>query len=309
MALELSDFGSYYIGGSLRHITEGTPTTVNFTRDVAFTRDPRGNYAYGQAYIQYFCPQQRNTFPPVVLLHGGGMCGTTWETTPDGRPGWLHMLLRRGFEVHVIDSVERGRAGFSPDAFDGDPIERSLEEAWHLFRFGSVENFSTKVPYESQQFPTGFIDYFARYFVPRWLTTTHLQVNALVQILQKLKSSILITHSQGGEIGFDAAEQVPENLAAIIAIEPSGTPKSIEHLRQIPTVLLQGDYLDSDDRWTKRAATWQALVRNLKVRAEVATLVDLPTAVGAGNSHLPMMDLNNEKCLEVALDKLYESIN
>ena len=309
MTLELSDFGSYYVGGSVRHVTEGTPTIVNFTRDVAFKRDPRGHYAYGHAYIQYFRPRERNALPPVVLLHGGGMCGTTWETTPDGRRGWLHMLLQRGFEVHVIDSVERGRAGFSPDAFDGDPIERSMEEAWQLFRFGTAENFSAKVPFKSQQFPIKSINDFARYFVPRWLNTAHLQVNALVQVLQKLQSSILITHSQGGEIGFDAAEQVPYNLAAIIAIEPSGTPESIELLCQIPTVLLQGDYLYTDGRWEKRANTWQSLVQNLKARAATATLVDLPTELGAGNSHLPMMDLNNEMCLEVALNKLQESKN
>ncbi len=305
MGLELSDFGSYYIGGSVNNVTEGNPATVNFTRDAGYVRDPRGHYAYGQAYVQYFRPQQQNDYPPVVLLHGGGMCGTTWETTPDGRQGWLHLLLAKGYEVHVIDSVERGRAGFSPDVFEGEPIQRSMEEAWHLFRFGKVENFTARMPFEAQKFPTQNLDYFARYFVPRWLSTSDLQVSALVQLLQKLKSSILITHSQGGEIGFDAAEQVPDNLAAIVAIEPSGISGSIEHLQQIPTVLLQGDFLDVDNRWATRANSWHSLIQNLRLCSATATLIDLPTVLGPGNSHLPMMDLNSEECLELTLHQLH----
>ena len=42
----------------------------------------------------------------------GGLTGACWETTPDGRPGWLHNFLSAGFAVYVLDNVERGRSGF-----------------------------------------------------------------------------------------------------------------------------------------------------------------------------------------------------
>ena len=57
------------------------------------------------------------------------MHGSTWETTPDGRPGWINLLLAQGYEVHVLDNVERGRSGFAPGLWRDDPILRSQEEA------------------------------------------------------------------------------------------------------------------------------------------------------------------------------------
>lgn len=233
------------------------------------------------------------------------MCGSTWETTPDGRLGWLHMLVANGYEVHVIDCVERGRAGFSTTAFDGAPIERSIEEAWHLFRFGKAEDFHAKIPFPSQQFPIHVLEYFARYLVPRWLSTSKLQVDALKQLLLKLEKSLLITHSQGGELGFDAAEQQPQTIAGIIAVEPSSLPKSLDSFKSFRTVLMQGDFLDKDERWSKRAEGWESLIRNLRDCDAEARIVDLPNEVGPGNSHMPMMDLNNEQCLKLALNKLH----
>jgi len=299
--IELADFGSYYIGGSKINVTEGEPTEIQFTRDSAYLRDPKGHYAMGQLYVQFFCPRHRNQHPKVVLIHGGGMCGTTWETTPDGRPGWLHMLLVQGYEVHVVDCVERGRAGFSTMAYEGSPIERSLEEAWSLFRFGTTENFNTRTAFADQQFPIKALDYFANYFVPRWLSTSQLQVDALVMLLEKLGQSVLITHSQGGELGFDAAQQKPQSVAGIIAIEPSSTSRSLDAYRHFHTVIVQGDYLSSTDRWSERADSWQTMINQLNCGAARGTLVDLPTKVGPGNSHFPMMDFNSEACLDVAL--------
>ena len=48
----------------------------------------------------------------VVFMHGGGLSGSMWETTPDGRPGWSRLFLEAGHPVYVIDGVERGRAGW-----------------------------------------------------------------------------------------------------------------------------------------------------------------------------------------------------
>ena len=224
MNYTLSDFGSYTTGGRVHAITQGAPYEVNFTRQARHLVDPRGHYAIEHAYVQYYVPANRRPGPPVVLVHGGGMSGQCWETTPDGRPGWLHLLLRDGYEVHVMDNVERGRAGFIPGLWEGDPILRSMEEAWSLFRIGPPEGFAARTPFPGQQFPVSAFDTFARSFVPRWLTTTQLQAQALIAVLERTGPAIVICHSQGGEITFDALEEAPRLFASIIALEPSNIP-------------------------------------------------------------------------------------
>ena len=34
---------------------------------------------------------------PLLMWHGGGLTGVTYETTPDGREGWLNYFLRKGW--------------------------------------------------------------------------------------------------------------------------------------------------------------------------------------------------------------------
>lgn len=45
---------------------------------------------------------------PLLLWHGGGMTGKSYETTPDGRPGWLSYFIRSGWKTYLSDAVERG---------------------------------------------------------------------------------------------------------------------------------------------------------------------------------------------------------
>ena len=64
--------------------------------------------------------------------------------------GWSPWLvadnfLSQGFAVYVLDNVERGRSGFCAieDVWEGQPIQRTLKEAWDIFRFGKPEDFVT----------------------------------------------------------------------------------------------------------------------------------------------------------------------
>lgn len=297
----LADFGSYTIGGHIHTVSEGTVQTVNFTRDISYQSDPRGDFAIAHSYVQYFIPSQRNQSPPIVLVHGGGMSGACWERTPDGRSGWLHLLLQRGFEVHVIDLVERGRSGFAPQVFVGEPILRSMNEAWALFRLGKAQDFTTRVAFNHCQFPITHLGSLAQTFVPRWLSTSEFQVAALTALLNKLGHCSIICHSQGGEISYDAASQVPANVNAIIAIEPSSTPQSLDAFSSIPFVIVQGDYLSINDTWRSRTECWNSTIANLSRHNQNARLIDLPSALGPGNTHFPMHDKNSEACLDTLL--------
>src|SRR5262249_35757617 len=117
----LRDMGSFHVGGRVVEIT-GKPT-----RELALPGggtqkiDPNGRYLVEQMYVQYFLPQSRRGKVPLLMWHGGGLTGVTYETTPDGREGWLNLFVRKGFDVYVSDAVERGRAGWaSPDRFAGE---------------------------------------------------------------------------------------------------------------------------------------------------------------------------------------------
>ena len=89
-------------------------------------------------YVQYtelaepVCPY------PILMWHGGGLTGVTWETTPDGREGFDTLFLRHGFNVCVSDAVERGRASWAkfPEINPVPPCFNSYAEHWTTYRLG-----------------------------------------------------------------------------------------------------------------------------------------------------------------------------
>jgi len=62
-------------------------------------------------FVQYRVPENFNWLS-MVLMHGGGQTGNNFESTPDGRPGWVHFFLQKGFAVYNIDYPCMGRSGF-----------------------------------------------------------------------------------------------------------------------------------------------------------------------------------------------------
>lgn len=288
MAISLLDFGSYTAGGRL-HTVAGEPVReIAFTPTTRYPYDPNGTYPVEHAYVQYFVPARRRDAPPVVLLHGGGMTGTVWETTPDGRQGWLHGLLDEGYAVHVVDIVERGRAGWVPGLWAGEPVLRSMEEAWRLFRFGPPDGFAARTAYPRCRFPVEALEALARGFVPRWTSTTDAQVAAFTALLERLETASVVCHSQGGEIAFRAATAAPERVAVLVALEPSGLPEE-PLATALPVTLVTGDYLDVDDTWRGLRARWDAFAARRQAEGGRIARIDLARDF-PGTTHLPMQD-------------------
>ena len=169
----VKEVGSFHVGGQTAALS-GMPT-----RDVVFSPgapaikvDPNGEFAVEQMYVQYVKLAQPKAKVPI-LWHGGGLTGVTWETKPDGKPGWQHYFLNAGYDVYVSDAVERGRASWAryPETFKSEPMFRTKKEAWELFRIGpSYEVNGQRVAFEGQQFPIEAFDQFAKQGVPRWVT-------------------------------------------------------------------------------------------------------------------------------------------
>jgi hypothetical protein len=106
----LRQMGSFHVGGRLIEITGQPIREVVFTPGgVPARMDPNGKYQVEQMYVQYFLPQHRKGKMPLLLWHGGGLTGVTYETKPDGGEGWLNFFIRQGWDTYISDAVERGR--------------------------------------------------------------------------------------------------------------------------------------------------------------------------------------------------------
>ncbi len=292
--LALADMGSFHVGGREVVISGEAPRTTAFTPHTTVAYDPNGHYAIEQAYVQWFRPAQPVTDRPLLLVHGGGLTGASWETTPDGRPGWVELLLRRGFPVFVIDNVERGRAGFCalPGVWDGAPMARNAEWAWELFRLGPKDGYPDR-PFPGQRFPIAHLAAFVRGFVPRWTSTNDAQVAALVAAIRRIGPLDLICHSHGGELALRAAAACPEQVRAVVALEPSGYTDALDPERQrVLTVL--GDFLDCDPYAAARTARMRAFAAGLAARGVRNALWEMAARGRPGHSHMLMMDRGSE---------------
>src|SRR3954470_11954622 len=96
--IALRDMGSFHVGGRLVEISGKPVKEVTFTPGgVPAKVDPNGTYQVEQMYVQYFLPANEKGTYPLLMWHGGGLTGVTYETTPDGREGWLNYFLRKGW--------------------------------------------------------------------------------------------------------------------------------------------------------------------------------------------------------------------
>src|SRR5215475_3314711 len=144
--LELQDEGSFFVNGQLTTSSHpGTPVTG--------TAQP-GQITVNQMYVQYRIPKASNGIP-IVMVHGSGHTGATYETTPDGREGWATYFARKNFPVYVVDHAGRGRSGFNPTVINRAKTESNAallpsvplftrERAFANFRFGP--QFPTRYP-------------------------------------------------------------------------------------------------------------------------------------------------------------------
>ncbi|MGJ4940124.1 esterase [Bradyrhizobium sp. HKCCYLS1011] len=301
--IHLRDMGSFHVGGRLVEISGKPVKEVTFTAGgVPAKIDPNGTYQVEQMYVQYFLPETEKGAYPLLLWHGGGLTGVTYETTPDGRQGWLNYFLRKGWSVYNSDAVERGRAGWAqyPDIFKGEPVFLTVANPFERFRIGDGPGSYDPDPAKRRlmpgsQFPNEGYDNFVKQNVPRWTTTDDATIAAYIAEVDRVCPCILLFHSQAGTFGFKVAQARPDKVKALIAIEPAGVgdPTKVDLLKSIPTLFVYGDYIDRDSRWPKIHATGVAFAEAIKAAGGSADVVDLPKIGISGNSHMIMMDKNN----------------
>ncbi len=313
--LQLRSVGSFHVGGQ-RQTLKGLPVEqIRLAVGApARTVDPNGSYISGQMYVQYFLQQNPVCPWPLVLWHGGGMTGANWESTPDGRPGWLQRLLELGWDVYVCDAVERGRAGWSrwPEIYQQAPLFRTMEEGWDMFRIGPPVDCDNDglTAHPGQQFPVEAFEAFAAQWVPRWADHEAITLQAYEALLQKIGPCAVMAHSQGGGLVLSMAARCPQMLKAVVAIEPSGAPDQLPLGGTCPPCLMVwGDHVTTHLIWRKYRARVDQYAQALSVQGTQVTQLDLPAQGISGNSHFPMLDRNSDLVLEQILQWLNSQIS
>ena len=192
-----------------------------------------GKEIMGQAmYTEVFVPKQVKHPYPYVLFHGNGQSGAVWRQTPDNRPGWAYYLLEQGYTVYIVDYPGRGRSPYVPgvDGKLGIRTAKDLSQIWtgptlSGGNFPRMQKY-TQWPSDSPKKGTmgdPVFDYFVKGQMQFVSNQAELAIPAGVALLDQIGSPvILLTHSQGGGIGFNVADERPKLIAGMVAIEPGG---------------------------------------------------------------------------------------
>ena len=258
---------------------------------------------------------------PLVMWHGFGQFGKTWETTADGREGYQTIFLRRRFPVYLVDQPRRGGAARSTVA--GNLGAAADDQRWfNTFRLGRWPEFFPGVQFSRD--PEALNQYFRQMVPDTGPFNAKVVTDAVSALFDRIGPGVLVTHSHSGGLGWTVAMKNP-NVRAIVSYEPGSgfvfpegelpppmpsatgplegvaVPKAdFAKLTRIPIVVYYGDNIPKEpsknfgeDNWRVRLAMARLWVEAINRHGGDATLVHLPEIGIRGNTHFPFSDLNN----------------
>lgn len=196
-----------------------------------YTNEKGESFHGDHGYAQYVIPKKSRVYP-LVMWHGYEESGQSWETTPDGREGYMQIFARRDWPVYVVDQPGRGRAGRSQLMFmdpKSIPAGSGESDAWSTFRIG--EWIPGKKPSFSPgvQFPKDdeSVNQFLRWQTPdtgnissQFVDNGDYMGETMGKLFEKIGPGILITHSASGGLGWLTGMKFPDLIKAIVAYEP-----------------------------------------------------------------------------------------
>lgn len=205
----------------------GEPRGVIERGDFYISRDDGGP---GGMYVQSFTPVGIEAQMPVVLIHGGGMNGSTFIVRPDGEPSWAERLASVGHAVYVVDVPGYGRSrSLGPFVSTGS---RTLSQVVRTHTAPSAHGswpqarLHTQWPGAGEPGDPVFDSYFAS--LDEVITETA-EIESMMRImgkklLERIGPAVLLGHSQGGRLAFALADNAPHLVSAVVAVEPNGPP-------------------------------------------------------------------------------------
>ena len=300
--LRIAKQGSMEAGGRMINCA------TNDGGDPKSTRWPAGHVVVDNVYATYQYPAEMRYPHPILFNSGGGHTARVYDTTPDGREGWLTLFLREGFAVYGVDRPNTGRSG--TDICKINAVKLGLapttqlpainryaaESSWVTFRWGPKYG----EPYPNTQFPIEAAD---KYF-PQTVSTyrepqeTLKSVAAFTALIDKVPEPVILqTWSSSGLLGYLTAAERPDRVKAILAIETSITAfdeiplPGRQKLAAIPIMIVIGDHaqdrVDASRKFQKEMAAIGGRV----------TVDVLPEAGVYGNGHTMMLERNNKQIM------------
>ena len=201
----------------------GHGTHAQSTSETALKVTPRAGEKSmrGAMYVDVWVPDEIRRPYPIVMFHGNGQTGVDWMQTPDGRPGWAYYLVAQGYVLYMMDYPTRGRSAYVPghDGNIGIRTGDQLEEIWT----NVVERSDYYLKDNHTQWPgTGRMgdptfDTFVKSQVEFAQTATRLARTATVDLLDTIGTPvILFSHSQGGNVSLQVADDRPDLVRGIV---------------------------------------------------------------------------------------------
>src|SRR4029077_5933458 len=217
--------------------TEDITSTGFFYVGGKYVGEPGKEVMDGAEYVEVMVPKKIRHAYPIVFFHGAGQTGTDWLQTPDGRQGWAYYFVKQGYTVYMVDYPARGRSPYNPNVDgDGSLTIRTAVQLEQIFTdIGAQGNWPqakkfTQWPGEGPnkgKMGDPVFDDFAKTQV-QFLAggkQAKLNLDAHIALLEKIGSPVIvITHSQGGEFGWQIADARPKLVKAVITAEPGGPP-------------------------------------------------------------------------------------
>jgi pimeloyl-ACP methyl ester carboxylesterase len=300
--LRIAKQGSIEAGGRIINCA------TNDGGDPNNARWPSGHVVIDNVYATFQYPADQRYPYPILFNSGGGHTARVYDTTPDGREGWLTMFVRQGFPVYGVDRTNTGRSGTdickinavrlgkAPPA-ELPAINRyAAESSWVTFRWGP--KFGE--PYTNTQFPIAFADA----YYPQTISTyrdpdeTPKSVAAFAALIDKIAEPVIIqSWSSSGLLGYLTAIERSERVKGILAVETSVTAFDMipvegrQKLAKIPIYIVIGDHaqdrVDASRKFQKEMAAIGGPV----------TVDVLPEAGIYGNGHTMMLEKNNKQIM------------
>lgn len=303
--LHVRSISSFFVGGHEATVSGLPERQMVYSPGHEPVRvDPNGTFEVEAMYVQQIRLVSPRAAHPLLLLHGGGLCGACFETTPDGRPGWQTRFLEAGHDVLVADTAECGRAPWMrtvglPGA---EPLFRTKAEAWELFRIGPQGSWrgsvQASVACPGQRFPVESFEAFMKQSVPRWVGNDDRIQAACDTLASEHGPMTVIAHSRGCNFALRMALAQPSRVRAVVLVEPSGHPDPASHdlraLAGIPMLAVWGDHLQTHDLWRTLRRNLDAFHETLRQNGAPVDEIDLPALGICGNSHMLMMDRNSD---------------
>ena len=272
------------------------------------TRHFGGQTVVDSVYATYQYPANQRYAYPILFNHGGGHTGRFYDTTPDGREGWLTLFLRQGFATYGVDRVNTGRSGIdscqliavstgkAPLSTMPSMNRYSFESAWKAFRWGP--EYGTAYP--NTQFPIEAVDNYYPQLVNTYRDAeqTPKSVAAYTALIDEIGTPVVLqSWSSSGLLIYLTAAARPDMVKGILAVETSTTafenipPDAMKKLVNVPIIIVIGD------RAQDRVVASRAFQKKMAAIGGDVTIDVLPEAGIYGNSHTLPLEKNNRQIM------------